>query len=249
MVARTIAVASVVIVAGLWLAWPAVAQADEPTTQPAELVAPTTQPAEAHLPPSVTGAGPSVGSMAAPEAAPEALPPTPGGDPGESKVQGSPPPVPTGSEVMRMLDTPDPGVKGNAPPSSEVPDIAGEPGAAKDTGLLPSGGGPSRTLDAKESSPNAVQRVIPEGTIIVDRVGILKSDHGRWIITFQSDEAGMGDPPLILLPNSLLEAMQKQSDYGRRDVRFRVSGVVTQYQRANYLFLRKVLIERNLDRF
>ena len=89
-------------------------------------------------------------------------------------------------------------------------------------------------------NPPAV-KLVREGTFIVDRVGRLsKSADGKGTeFVFESDGQTLRDPPLPLLPNLKLEAMEAAS--AGRDARFRVTGMLTEYRGRNYLLLEKVV--------
>ena len=61
--------------------------------------------------------------------------------------------------------------------------------------------------------------------------------------TFESDGKTLQDPPLIILPNLKLMAMERASEALRdRDVRFRVTGMLTEYKGRNYVLLDKVVV-------
>jgi hypothetical protein len=86
--------------------------------------------------------------------------------------------------------------------------------------------------------------VLREGTFIVDRTGRLSSgaDGQGWEFTFESDGRAMRDPPLIILPNLKLMAMEAAIRNNTRDLRFRVTGMVTEYGGRNYILLEKVVV-------
>ena len=240
--------------------------ADTPpaTTQPeTTAAAPTTQPdSTPPAAPTVTAAGPASDSTgtavtepqelptsATPAESPAAAPTEPGGgQPGPTgpAEQGTPPPIPSADEMMQSLISGD-GGRGQTPltPSGGQDVLPPEPGERAREPTSP--GRPSPV--AEPVAPGATAKLLPEGYMLVDRLGVLKRDQGRWIFALKADESARTEPPLVLLPNSLLEAMQEQGDYGRRSMQFRVTGEVTQYQQSNYLLLRKVLIEHNMDRF
>lgn len=86
--------------------------------------------------------------------------------------------------------------------------------------------------------------VLREGTYIVDRVGRLtpSSDGQQMEFRFESDGKAMYDPPVILLPNLKLMAMEKAVSSSSRDLRFRVTGMVTEYRGRNYVILEKFVV-------
>jgi hypothetical protein len=85
--------------------------------------------------------------------------------------------------------------------------------------------------------------LIREGSYLVDRVGRLNktSDGQQWEVTFEADGRTMKDPPMLILPNLKLAAMEQAVTAASRDVRFRITGMVTEYKGKNYLLLEKVL--------
>ena len=87
-------------------------------------------------------------------------------------------------------------------------------------------------------------QVLREGTFIVDRTGRLSrgADGQTWELTFESDGRAMRDPPLIVLPNLKLMAMENATKSQSRDLRFRVTGMVTEYGGRNYILLEKVVV-------
>ena len=86
--------------------------------------------------------------------------------------------------------------------------------------------------------------VLREGTYIVDRVGRLTptSDGQQMEFRFESDGKAMFDPPVILLPNLKLMAMEKAAAGSSRELRFRVTGAVTEYRGRNYVMLDKFVV-------
>ncbi len=76
-----------------------------------------------------------------------------------------------------------------------------------------------------------------------------KSSSGYYRIIFDSDGRVLHDPPLRLLPCHLLSVMLRISHNGRLPKRFRVSGLVTQFHKRNYLLLDFVERPLHLRRF
>ena len=103
-----------------------------------------------------------------------------------------------------------------------------------------SGGGPLAV--APDTPP---QRLLREGTFVVDRVGrAVVDDAGAATFVFAADTArgaAAGDPPMRLVPNLNLQALESAlgSDPARR---FRVTGRVTEYRGRNHLILDKVVV-------
>ncbi len=89
------------------------------------------------------------------------------------------------------------------------------------------------------------RRLLREGTFVIDRVGsVRRTDDGALLFTFASDGVGpaaAGDPPMTLVPNLNLMAIESAIRSGT-DRRFRVTGRVTEYRGTNHLILEKVIV-------
>jgi hypothetical protein len=83
-----------------------------------------------------------------------------------------------------------------------------------------------------------------EGTFIVDRIGHLSrtADGTQAEFAFDSDGKALKDAPLIILPNLKLVQMEDAVTGNNRDVKFRITGVVTEYRGRNYILLEKVIV-------
>lgn len=90
-----------------------------------------------------------------------------------------------------------------------------------------------------------------EGSYIWNRPGrlLFNDPLHEWIFVFQSDGAGLTEPPLIMLPCHLLQRMQTRSAHQGTEIKFRVSGEITQFKGRNYLFTTYVEVAHNLGRF
>lgn len=98
---------------------------------------------------------------------------------------------------------------------------------------------------AASVKPNAPSvGVLREGTFIIDRVGRLTktADGNQYEFTFESDGKALRDPPLIILPNLKLMLMENAVTGTNRDLKFRITGVVTEYRGRNYILLEKVSV-------
>ena len=94
-------------------------------------------------------------------------------------------------------------------------------------------------------APNATTMpIVREGTFIPDRTGRLtKSPDGlQSEFTFDADGRAMQDPPMIILPNLKLELMEQAVSNSNRDLKFRVTGMVTEYHNRNYLLMERVVV-------
>ena len=102
-----------------------------------------------------------------------------------------------------------------------------------------------RTSGRGAVPPSApVVNVRREGTFLVDRVGRLTRDPdgGPAEFTFDSDGKALRDPPVVIIPNLKLMAMEEQVAGANRDLRFKVSGMLTEYRGRNYILLEKVVV-------
>lgn len=85
--------------------------------------------------------------------------------------------------------------------------------------------------------------VMREGTFLVDRIGRLtRGEDGQAEFAFESDGRALQDPPVVILPNLKLMAMEDAARAASRDLRFRITGVVTEYRGRNYVLLEKVVV-------
>jgi hypothetical protein len=121
------------------------------------------------------------------------------------------------------------------------PSAAGQP-------LQPIQEGP--VMDAKTGNaavaPGAPQLTLRrEGSYIVDRTARLTrggADGQQSELTFDADGQAMKDPPMIILPNLKLMQMETAVTEGAKDMRFKVTGLVTEYKGRNYILLEKVVV-------
>jgi len=89
-------------------------------------------------------------------------------------------------------------------------------------------------------------RVLPDGSVIVDRVGRLVRDAEGWLFVFESGGGSSTHAPVRVLPSRLLATMEAASVGGTKHTSFVISGEVVTYRRRSYLFVRKVLARRSL---
>lgn len=104
----------------------------------------------------------------------------------------------------------------------------------------------------QSTGPNALPPGAPqlpvqrEGTFIIDRIGrLLKASDGGWEFTFDADGEALRDPPVKVLPNLKLMGMEESIEQLGGDVRFRISGSLTEYRGRNYILLEKVVQVRD----
>lgn len=88
-------------------------------------------------------------------------------------------------------------------------------------------------------------RVMREGTFLVDRVGRVEQsmDGSLPVFVFESDGDALQDPPVLLIPNLKLMALEDALDAAQGDsLRFRITGELTEYRGRNYVLLQKVIV-------
>jgi hypothetical protein len=83
-----------------------------------------------------------------------------------------------------------------------------------------------------------------EGSFLVDEVGRLSrsADGQQMEFVFETDGKAMKDPPVVILPSLKLMAMESAVKGASRDLKFRISGMVTEYNGRNYVLLEKVVV-------
>jgi hypothetical protein len=91
--------------------------------------------------------------------------------------------------------------------------------------------------------------LLREGTYVVDRIARLSrpGDGSQAELAFESDGRGLKDPPMVILPNLKLMQMEGAIVTSNRDLRFRVTGMVTEYRGRNYILLEKVIVVSDAD--
>ena len=103
---------------------------------------------------------------------------------------------------------------------------------------------PDKTGGRGAVMPNApAVTVMREGTFLVDRTGRLtKGADATAEFSFESDGRALRDPPVVIVPSLKLVAMEEAVKAANKDLRFRISGMVTEYRGRNYVLLEKVLV-------
>jgi hypothetical protein len=91
--------------------------------------------------------------------------------------------------------------------------------------------------------------VLREGSFVVDRIGRINRtpDGSQAEFVFEADNNTLRDPPMIVLPNLKLVAMENAVGIANRDLRFRITGMVTEYHGRNYLLLEKVVVVQDVQ--
>jgi hypothetical protein len=115
----------------------------------------------------------------------------------------------------------------------------------KSAALQPEASPSAAIASADAGSPDAAAggAILREGTDVIDRVGRLqKTGDGQEEFVFDSDGRTLGDPPLYILPSLKLMSMETAVSAASHDLRFRVTGTVTEYRGHNYILLEKVVV-------
>ena len=107
------------------------------------------------------------------------------------------------------------------------------------------GGANDATTGAGAVAPGApTVTVMREGSLIVDRTGrfVRNNDGQQWEFVFDADGRALQDPPVVILPNLTMMAMENYATGTSRELRFRITGEVTEYRGRNYVLLRKAVV-------
>jgi hypothetical protein len=86
--------------------------------------------------------------------------------------------------------------------------------------------------------------VMREGSYIVDRIGRLtrSGDGNQMEFSFEADGEALRDPPVVILPSLELMRMENTLAMSGRDLRFRITGMVTEYRGRNYVLVEKAVV-------
>jgi hypothetical protein len=91
---------------------------------------------------------------------------------------------------------------------------------------------------------------MPPGAMVFNRLGRLIREPGAtwWTFRYESDKGVLYEPPMRVLPNQQLEAMENILENSPSEsIRFVVSGEVVQYHGQEYLLIRKKIVKRGVD--
>jgi hypothetical protein len=197
-------------------------------------------------------------------------PAAPSSRPAEAKPTAAAP-APAAAESTPKLLTE---LAADSPPDANRPPPAGAPGAASRPASGPASHGleaidilgmlaterPGKSLGIgapPPSPPVTVPSVAPQpagsvlsatsGAMVVDRIVQVYPDgkSGWWAIHFMGDNT-LREPPIRLLPCSLLEMAEDYVGGSAQHLKFRVSGETTSYKGRKYMLLRKLLVEKDL---
>lgn len=82
-----------------------------------------------------------------------------------------------------------------------------------------------------------------EGSFIFDSTARLtKTANGQAELTFEIDGKALKDPPMIILPNQTLMRMEDSITSSTRDLKFKITGMVTEYRGRNYILLERAAV-------
>lgn len=86
-------------------------------------------------------------------------------------------------------------------------------------------------------------KLVREGTYIANRVGRLhREGDGAAQFVFETDGQSLLQPPMIVLPNLKLMDMESALKAASRDLKFNITGMVTEYGGRNYLLIEKAVV-------
>jgi hypothetical protein len=102
---------------------------------------------------------------------------------------------------------------------------------------------------ASADASDAGTGILREGTDIIDRMGRLQksADNQQEEFILESDGHEMQEAPLMILPNLKLMSMETATSQTSHDLRFRITGTVTEYHGRNYILLEKVVVVPDKD--
>jgi hypothetical protein len=109
-----------------------------------------------------------------------------------------------------------------------------------------------RSSGAAAVAPGAPRlMVLRENSPVDDRLCrlVTAADGQQEQLILDSDGAALEDPPLIVLPNLKLMAMEDAAKAADREQRFRVSGILTEYRGRNYILMDKVVLVPQANQF
>ena len=82
-----------------------------------------------------------------------------------------------------------------------------------------------------------------EETYIIDATARLsRTKDNQPELTFESDGKALKDPPMIILPNQTLARMEDSITAAGKDLKFRVTGRITEYRGRNYILLERAAV-------
>src|SRR5438552_2141302 len=99
------------------------------------------------------------------------------------------------------------------------------------------------------TSKNAVapkvesKNLVREGSYVIRLVGRLTlTVEGQFEFTLEADWSTLKDPPMVILPNLKLMAMETLVKTNSRDLKFLMTGMVTEYNGRNYVLMEEVVV-------
>lgn len=84
--------------------------------------------------------------------------------------------------------------------------------------------------------PPQARHNLPPGTMLLWRRGwMVHEPQGAWTFVFEADATGRSDPPVVLMPCLLLEAMEKHAGAGGPQRPLLLCGLIHRYHGRTYL--------------
>lgn len=128
--------------------------------------------------------------------------------------------------------------------------IARSAGSARRAATSRSGSTPGSEAAASTSGSASTSAVkLQENTAIVNRRGKITRDRsGGWLLVLDADAIGLSDPPLKLMPCSLLEGIEQYARRAGNNSPIIITGQVYLYNNQNYLLPTVYRIPRETSR-
>lgn len=139
-------------------------------------------------------------------------------------------------------------------PSAEsmLENLLHTPPAGATTVRPPTSGSPVVTPVVPGVAPNQPEvKRITEGQFLWNRVGRLVKDekNGEWLFAFEADGEQLKDPPMVIVPSRMLQAMEEATDNGTKSLRFKISGQVLEYRGSNHIWIQRLQLVRDTTQF
>lgn len=151
----------------------------------------------------------------------------------------------TGAAVSAQVPSVAPTTQATVDPERYVDSLLrAKPGTARPLQPLPAELTPAEPSRKSKAAPPPIATLAMkrDGDMASDRIGYLQPtpDGTAWQYAFESAGEGMTDPPMLLIPNSRLAAMEQARQAAESPLRLKVTGLITSYRGQNYLLVENV---------
>ncbi len=145
------------------------------------------------------------------------------------------------------------------PATTSAPATSPSAAAVAELLLQPAPVRPLIPENVAERAPEPTISVAPVGKPIIEGAGRLVANRlvrltpsdakGWFLVAFESDNT-LREPPLRVLPSFFLQRMEMLSSKGAStSAVFYVTGEIHRYHGVDYIFVRSIILKRNLDQF